>query len=176
MSLPRVGGAAETMTVGAPRQGPLRATRLLAVAALLGGCASLTHDTLGVAGAAADADPATVSRITLSGAQPVILRGVDGKLLGSVNIPNSVRAYTYVLPPGRRELWVSTVPYANAVMPQHIGCYAMRVSLEPGGDYLLRFDPDRVAPVLGPSGSSQMLATGELLDRPLIVERACRWP
>jgi hypothetical protein len=164
------------MISGAPRRFARRAARLPAIAVLLGACASLTHDRIGVAGAAADADPATVAHIRLGAEQPVILRGVDGKLLGSVHIPNSVRAYTYVLPPGPRELWVSTVPYANAVMPQHLGCYALRVTLAAGGDYLLRFDPQRVAPVLGPGDASQPLATGALLDRPLIVERACRWP
>lgn len=155
-----------------------RVTAPVAVALIgvwLHGCASLTHETIAV-GVADAADTATTARVALVASQPVILRGVDGRQLPSAHIPNAVRAYTFVLAPGARELWVSTVPYANALLAQHVGCYVLRATLAAGGDYQLRFDPERVAAVLLPAGSSQPEAVGELIDQPLIVERACRWP
>jgi hypothetical protein len=145
------------------------------ITAWLCACASLTHETIAVDAADA-ADRAATASVALVAAQPVILRGVDGKMLSSVHVPNAVRSYTFVMSPGPHELWVSTVPYANAQLAQHVGCYVLRATLAAGAEYQLRFDPGRIAAVLLPVGSSQPAAVGELIDQPLIVERACRWP
>jgi hypothetical protein len=158
----------------------LKAGRAVPRAAALTGawlcaCASLTHETISV-GAADAAAAASTARVSLVASQPVILRGVDGKMLPGAHVPNAVRSYTFVLPPGPRELWVSTVPYADARLAQHMGCYVLRATLDAGAEYQLRFDPERVAAVLLPAGASQPVAVGQLIDQPLIVERACRWP
>jgi hypothetical protein len=156
---------AGTVTQGAAR---------LSLALLLGGCAAMSHSIISVEGASAE-DHSAVAVVALDTRAPALLRGVDSSLLPGVQVPSTFRSYCYVLPPGEHILWASSVPYGNPLIPQHIRCYVLSASLSAGASYVLSDDQETEAVILSGTGASLSRVVGQLVDRPLMLERSCRW-
>src|SRR5512147_2547855 len=76
---------------------------------LVAGCAALSQSTVSVDGAS-DMDPSRIARVSVDPDRPVLLRGVDSKLLPGVQVSSRLQVFTYVLPPGTHSLWLSSVP------------------------------------------------------------------
>jgi hypothetical protein len=141
---------------------------------VLGGCAVLSPSPISLNGARLD-EPSSVARVSIDPAQPVLLRAVDEELLPSIQVSNHLRPLAYVLPPGAHVFWLSELPYGMPILPQHINCFVMQVSLVAGAGYALRLDPGRKLPVLSRTGAAEPDAVGQVVDRPLLLERGCQW-
>lgn len=141
---------------------------------VLQGCAALSQGIVPVDGA----DPAAiaaVARVDVDTDHPALLRAVDGKPLPGLQVSSRVRAFSYVLHPGQRLLWLSDLPYGFPFLPQHLKCYVMQVDLAAGARYLLRLDDATRRPVLIDAKQYDTVAEGVLVDEPPIYERGCRW-
>lgn len=141
---------------------------------VLQGCAALSQGIVPVDGA----DPAAiaaVARVDVDTDHPALLRAVDGKPLPGLQVSSRVRAFSYVLHPGQRLLWLSDLPYGFPFLPQHLKCYVMQVDLAAGARYLLRLDDATRRPVLIDAMQHDTVAEGVLVDEPPIYERGCRW-
>lgn len=173
-------GAAQGRSIrrGVPRRWPrssVARTLLAWLASLvLGGCAPLSHSIVSLDGSDTG-NLAAVALLSTDSDHPLLLRGVDGQPLGTVRVPNAFRSWSFVLAPGKHLLWVSSVPYGHPLLPQFIRCYAMDVSLEPGSHHVLQYEPTHEEALLRRQGGTQAVATGRLVDKPLMLERNCRW-
>lgn len=156
------------------RSATLRALALWLAPAVLSGCAPLSRSVVPVDGASPE-DIAAVSMLTVDSQHPLLLRGVDERPLPVVRVPSALRTWSFAVSPGRHTLWISTVPYGHPLIPQFIRCYVMDVSLEPGSSYVLRYEPARELALLLRPDDSEPRATGQLVDRPLMLARDCRW-
>lgn len=146
---------------------------LLTLTVALHGCVALTRGIVPVDGAdLADTDAV---RLDIDTEHPVLLRAVDEKPLPGVQVSSRARAFSYVLHPGERVLWLSDVPYGFPFLPQHLKCYLMHADLAASGRYLLRMDGAPRRPVLIDAMQHDTVAEGVLVDEPLIYERGCRW-
>lgn len=146
---------------------------LLTLTLALHGCVALTRGIVPVDGA----DPADTGavRLDIDTDHPVLLRAVDGKPLPGVQVSSRARAFSYVLHPGDRVLWLSDAPYGFPFLPQRLKCYVLRADLAAGARYLLRMDDAMRRPVLIDAMQQNTVAEGVLVDEPLIYERGCRW-
>lgn len=146
---------------------------LLTLTLALHGCVALTRGIVPVDGA----DPADTGavRLDIDTDHPVLLRAVGGKPLPGVQVSSHARAFSYVLHPGDRVLWLSDVPYSFPFLPQRLKCYVLRADLAAGARYLLRMDDAMRRPVLIDTTRQHPVAKSELVDEPLIYERGCRW-
>lgn len=106
--------------------------------------------------------------------RPAVLRAVDGSLLAEGHVSSRLRALSYVIAPGEHELWLTSAPYGQPLLPQRLKCYVLKASLKAGGRYRLAFDPDRQAPALEAVGTGVQVL-GILVDAPFIFERGCTW-
>lgn len=162
----------ERFIVGALRKG--RALMLALAASALAGCAPFWNSIVALDGAGAH-DPSSVATIGIDARHPLILRGIDGRRVPGTCVQSALRSCTFLAAPGRHTLWASSVPAGIPLIVQSIRCYAIEVVLAPGSRYTLREDPGRdLAVALGP-GSTEPLAIGRLVDKPLVIERNCRW-
>jgi hypothetical protein len=141
---------------------------------VLGSCAPLSHKVISIDGTSTE-NLATVSMLSVDLKHPLLLVGLDGELLQAVRFQSAFRTWSFVVSPGEHILWVSNVPYGLPLIPQRRRCYAMDVFLEPGSHYILREDPTDELVLLLPQGGSKPVASGRLVDNPLIFERDCRW-
>lgn len=146
---------------------------LLALA-VLGACAPLSLSVISLDGSGTD-NLSIVARLSADAGHPLILRGIDGHPIATVRVPSALRNWSFVVAPGKHLLWVSSVPYGHPLFPQFIRCYAIDASLDAGAQYILRFDPADEQALLLRHGSTQAEATGRLVDKPLMLERNCRW-
>lgn len=146
---------------------------LLTLTLALHGCVALTRGIVPVDGA----DPADTGavRLDIDTDHPVLLRAVGGKPLPGVQVSSHARAFSYVLHPGDRVLWLSDVPYGFPFLPQRLKCYVLRADLAAGARYLLRMDDAMRRPVLIDAMQQNTVAEGVLVDEPLVYERGCRW-
>lgn len=152
-------------------------TRLLALllaSAALAACAPLTHSLVSLDGADTS-DFAAVSLLDNDASQPLLVRGIDGQPIDAIRVPTVFRDWSFVVAPGMHRLWLSSVPYGHPFVPLFIRCYAMEVSLTPGGRYILRHDVEHDRALLLRPGNDQPAAVGTLVDKPFVFERACRW-
>lgn len=155
------------------RAGLARRAVPLAVAALVAACAPLGEPVVALDGASA-ADPAAAATLAIDPAHPLLLRGVDGRAVTTLQAPNALRSPLFLLPPGSHRLWASTVPYGHPLLPQSIGCYVVDAPFEAGRHYVLRYDPGSGnAFVDEREGGAGFV--GRLVDRPFVFERSCRW-
>ena len=148
----------------------------MAVAVLLlalSGCAPMTHAVISLDASTSD-DLSTVSVIAIDFNSPVLLHGIDNRSL-PVRVPSAFRDWSFVVSPGKHLLWVSSVPYPNPLFPQHIQCFVLDVSLDPGIRYILRYDPRNELALIFYQSGTKPLAIGRLVDRPLVFERECKW-
>jgi len=152
---------------------PRLAVPLLA-SVLLVSCAPITHSIISLDGSSTE-DLASVSILAIDSGHPLLLRGIDGQVLTTVHIPSVFCDWSFVVSPGIHLLWVSTIPYGHPLIPQFVRCYAIKVSLDPGVRYVLRYEPTLEQALLLRYGSDQPEATGRLVDKPLIFERNCLW-
>jgi len=147
----------------------------LFLAGALAGCAPLAPDLIPLGEATTD----NLSRVGLlheDSNHPAILRGVDGRPLESVRMPTPITNYAYVLTPGRHTLWMKGLPYPHPLIPQHIYCYSMAITVERGGQYVLVEDRDNNRAVAVNEKTRQIVAIGPLVDKPWMFERDCHWP
>ena len=127
---------------------------LTLTAAILCGCAPLTHSLISLDGSDTESLSA-VSVLSLDSQYPLILRGLDGTLLPQVRVSSAFRTWSFVLSPGRHLLWASSVPYGLPLIPQFLRCYAIDVWLEPGSLYILRHDaPGSIVILIGTRGTT----------------------
>lgn len=147
---------------------------LLLAMLLLAGCAPLTESVVALDGAS-PGDPASVATLAIDPAHPLLLRGVDGQAVTTSQVPNALRSWSFLLPPGSHRLWLSTVPYGHPLLPQKIGCYVIDARLDAGLRYVLRYDPGAESALLVREGSADPAVGGRLVDRPFVFERACRF-
>ncbi|WP_439606185.1 hypothetical protein [Hydrogenophaga sp.] len=140
----------------------------------LGGCAGLSPSPVSLSGARLD-EPFSAVRVSVDPAHPVLLRAVDEELLPSIQVSNHLRPLAYVLHPGAHVFWLSELPYGMPFLPQRINCFVMRVTLVAGAGYELRLDPRRKLPVLSRTGEAEPESVGQVVDRPLLLERGCQW-
>lgn len=153
-------------------------TRLLALllaSAALAACAPLTHSLVALDGADTG-NLAAVAVLDNDERQPLLVRGIDGQPIDAIRVPTVFRDWSFVVAPGPHRLWLSSVPYGHPFVPQFIRCYAMEVSLTPGGRYILRHDVEHERALLLRPGKTQPEAVGHLVDKPFMIERSCRWP
>lgn len=146
----------------------------LALAGGLAGCAVLPRSEIPVDGAP-HAEDAEVARISIHPGKPVLLRAVDEKLLASIQISNYLRPLTYVLRPGTHVLWLSEPPAGIPFLPQRVNCHVMSVNLAPGTSYVLELDSRGSQPTLRRVDSVSPDSVGVVVDRPLLIERGCKW-
>lgn len=104
---------------------------LLTLTVALHGCIALTRGIVPVDGA--DLAGTGAVRLDIDTDHPVLLRAVDEKPLPGVQVSSRARAFSYVLHPGERVLWLSDVPYGFPFLPQHLKCYVMHADLAAGG-------------------------------------------
>jgi hypothetical protein len=147
---------------------------MLALAAT-GGCAALSQSIVSLDGSDTR-NLASVSILTADPERPLLLRGIDRHLISPVRVPSAFRNWLFVVSPGKHVLWVTSVPYGNPLFPQFIRCYVFDVSLDPGSRYILRYDSAQEQTLLLRQGEATPEATGLLVDKPLMLERNCRWP
>jgi hypothetical protein len=152
----------------------VKKTSWFLAAVLLSGCSALWHSIIPLDGTSLD-DPASTSRLSIDSEHPALLRGLDEQLLPGVQVPNALRTLTYALRPGAHVLWASSVPYGHPLVPQYIRCYVINATFAPGLRYVLRDDPEHELAVLFRAGDAEPLAVGKLVDKPLVMERSCRW-
>ena len=156
------------------RSSVTRSVLPLLVLAVLNGCAPLSHSIISLDGSGTE-NLSTVSLLTIDYEHPLLLRGIDEKPVGIVRVPSAFRNWSFVVSPGKHLLWVSSMPYGHPLVPQFIRCFAIDVSLDPGSHYILRYDPTQELALLLRPDSTQPEATGRLVDKPLMLERNCRW-
>jgi hypothetical protein len=109
---------------------------------------------------------------------PVLLRGVDGTPLGSHRIPTPFFPYQYLVPPGRRVLWVMSPPQLLAGTPIPVGrvhCYTIDAELRAGAVYRLREDRSGKQALLVRADGGDIVARGPLVDQFFSGTRRCRW-
>lgn len=141
---------------------------------MLAGCAPLSSSIVSLDGADAR-DPSAVATIGIDGWRPLIVRGVDGRLVRGLCLESALRSCTFVAAPGRHTLWVTSTPAGIPLIVQSIRCYAIEVVLAAGSRYTLRDDPERATAVVLVQGSTEPVAVGRLVDQPLVIGRGCRW-
>lgn len=146
----------------------------LAVLLLLGGCAMFSNQVINVDGAH-DVNDASASFISISTDQPAILRAVDEKMLPGIDVPNAFRSLAYVLEPGTRVLWLSSVPAGIPLVPQRIACYVLKATMIAGARYTLYIDPKTELAGLMREGGTEPPIMGQLVDNPFVFQRNCRW-
>jgi hypothetical protein len=152
----------------------LRFTMAIAVLPLvLAGCAPMTHSMISL-DESGSGDLSTASILTIDFDSPVVLRGVDNRLL-PVRVPSAFRDWSFVISPGKHLLWVSSVPYPHPLFPQRIRCFVLDVSLDPGIRYILRYDLGNELALIFRQGGTQPEATGRLVDKPLVFDQECKW-
>jgi hypothetical protein len=118
---------------------------------------------------------AAVALLHIDFRSPLLLRGVDGNLLQGVRVPSAFRTWSYVVSPGPHLLWVTNVPFGHPLLPQFIRCFAIEVSLDAGAQYSLRYNPSREEALVLREETKEPIASGRLVDKPLMLERSCRW-
>jgi hypothetical protein len=146
----------------------------LSLVVLFGGCAALSHSAISIDGANPDTT-ASISQVSINTERPILLRGVDEKLLPGVHVSSKLRSITYAIPPGSHVFWLSSAPYGLPLIPQYLRCYVMHVTLSAGSSYELRFDAKKDTPVLFHTETPEIEVHGQLVDKPLILERGCQW-
>lgn len=153
-----------------------RTAATLSLCLLLSGC-SLFKTTISVDGASPE-DTARVSIIAISPRHPLFLRAVDGKPLPLTHVPDSVMPLRYILHPGAHVFWLTSVPsviYPFPPLPQHLSCFVLGATLSAGSSYALRLDPEKDVPVLSHAVEAEPEIEGQLVDRPFLPARGCRW-
>ena len=156
------------------RSGVARFIFPLLALGVLGACAPLSYSIVSLDGSGTD-NLSIVSRLRADVEHPLLVRGIDGHPVATVRVPSALRNWTFVVAPGKHLLWVSSAPYGHPLLPQFIRCYAIDVSLDPGAQYILRYDHANEQALLLRHGGTQAEATGRLVDKPLMLERNCRW-
>lgn len=146
----------------------------VSLVSLFAGCAVLPGAEISIDGASHTKELEAV-KVSIHPGRPVLLRAVDEKLLAAIQISNYLRPLTYILHSGRHVLWLSEPPAGVPFLPQRISCYVMRVHLVAGNGYVLELDRQVMLPVLRRVGVEEPEATGVVVDRPLVVERGCKW-
>lgn len=146
----------------------------VALAVALAGCAALSPSPIPV-DIAPFADSSTLSTVAVDPSEPVLVRGVDGRLLPGVHVSNWLRPLSYTLQPGNRVLWLSQLPHPIPFVPQSIDCHVLRATLTDGSSYVLRLDRTRGLPVLSSLDETEPEVVGALVDRAFLPERGCRW-
>jgi len=154
---------------------PMRALLAAGHIALLAtaGCGTLSDRQIRLGDV--DLTPASeLVSVTIDPDRPVVLRALDGNLLADIQVSNRLRALSYVVAPGVHELWLSSAPYGQPLLPQRLKCYVLTASFKAEGKYRIAFDPDRQAPVLEAIGTGVQVL-GVLVDSPFVFERECTW-
>lgn len=152
----------------------MRVFPLLLAVISIGGCASLSHEFFSLDGSST-ANPDKVATIDVEADNPLLIQGLDGKLLESVKFQSAFRTWSFVVSPGRHILWLSSTPYGHPLVPQRHRCYSMEVFLSPGGKYGLREMPGKKCVQLLLQAGRVSVATGQLVDNPWVFESGCRW-
>lgn len=147
---------------------------VLSVLAASGGCAPLSHSIVSLDGSSTES-LASVAMLSADSSYPLLIRGVDGKPLDSVRVPNAFRDWSFVVMPGKHLLWLSSIPYGHPLLPQSIRCFTMDVTLEPGIHYIMRYEAANGKAVLLRWDTNDPVAHGQLVDKPWVFERGCRW-
>ena len=150
-----------------------RGLAVLLACLLAAGCAALTEVRIPVAGADR-LPPSEVAEVAVDPHDPVILRAVDGQPLSGIQVSNWLRAATYRLPAGTRELWLVDNPYGMPLLPQRLRCYVLTADLAGGERYTLAITAGGRGPVLA-DRNRDIRAQGVLVDAPSVMERGCRW-
>lgn len=104
----------------------------------------------------------------------IILRAVDGQPLSGIQVSNWLRAVTYRLPAGTRELWLVDNPYGMPLLPSRLRCYVLTADLAGGERYTLALAAGGRGPVLADRDRT-VRGEGVLVDTPWVMERGCRW-
>lgn len=163
-----------------PRRGSERGIYFLLCAylAVLGlwGCA--TQPMLIPIEEAGRQDPTQLARLEEDSRWPVLLRAVDGTMLESYRVPTPFFPYQYLVPPGRRVLWVMSpaeVLGATPIPAGRIHCYTIDVELQANVVYRLREDRSAEQALLVRVDSGDVVARGPLVDQFLSGTRHCRW-
>lgn len=121
------------------------------------------------------ADEPELSRVLVSAGHPVIVRGVDAKLLSTIQISNYLRPLTYHFRVGKHVLWLQEPPAGIPFIPQRVSCYTMQVELFVGVSYVLELNTELMLPVLRKANDESPVAVGVIVDQPLLVQRGCKW-
>jgi hypothetical protein len=150
-------------------------TMLLWLAALsLTSCAPISHSLISLDGSDTN-DLSHASVLLDSTKRPLLLRGLDGKPLSKVRIPNVMQDYSYVLSAGKHVLWVSSIPYGQPLIPQYLRCYVIDVTFEHNTRYILEEHQDHEQAVVLHENTKQEIAVGRLVDKAPVFQRNCRW-
>jgi hypothetical protein len=155
----------------------LGASRLvvsLLLAGAFAGCAVLPSAEIRIDGATHAAD-LEAARISIHPGKPVLIRAVDERLLPSIQVSNYLRPITYVLPPGEHVLWLSEPPAGVPFLPQRVSCYVMRATLVANTAYVLELNKQIMLPTLRKVSLDELDSVGVVVDRPLLIERGCKW-
>ena len=119
-------------------------------------------------------NPAAVATISVETTNPLLIVGLDGKLLESVRFQSAFRTWSYVMSPGKHVLWLSSTPYGY-LFPQRHRCYSMEVFVSPDVKYVLKEIPGEKRAMMLFQAGGKPVTTGELVDNPWVFERGCRW-
>lgn len=157
-----------------PRQSLSRVLLLLLVSIALSSCAPLSHKVISLNGTGTE-NPVNSPIIDVDLTHPLLLVGLDGNQLSSVEFQSQFRTYSFIISPGKHVLWLSNVPYGLPLIPQRLRCYSMDVILEPSSKYILKEAPMEKIALLLPQSGGVPVASGRLIDNPLVFERRCRW-
>lgn len=153
---------------------PVRARlgALVIAASAASGCGSWSSVQIPVGDAGLLATPDRVV-IAVDPDHPALLRAVDTQPVAGIHVSHRLRAVTFLLPPGAHELWLTSAPYGQPLLPQRLKCFVLKAELSAGA-YALAFDRDLEAPVLRAVATGERVV-GTLVDEPWVFERTCRW-
>jgi hypothetical protein len=118
--------------------------------------------------------PSAVARLNEGSKHPLLLRGLDQRLL-AVRMQNTLSDHDYVVTAGRHVLWLMSAPYGLPLIPQRIRCYVIDAELEGGARYRLEEDMDQKLARVLRADTGERIASGQLVDEPWIFSRNCRW-
>jgi hypothetical protein len=128
--------------------------------------------------AAAQQAPAELAQIEESLRWTLLLRAVDGKMLGTHRQPVPFFPYRYLLPPGRHLLWVMSPAQILGAYPIPVGdirCFTIDAELKADVVYRLVEDEREQRALLLRADSGEVVARGALVGKFFTGTRTCRW-
>jgi hypothetical protein len=153
----------------------VRSIQLIQVVLFLTGCAHTPMSLISL-DESKTSDLSSVSVIMEDQNRPALLKGLDGRLIPSVRIPDPFFGnYAYVMNAGTHVFWLKGLPYPHPLIPQRLSCYKMRVELEQGKRYLLKEEPHEKRAVIISVATGAIESTGKLVDEPWVFIRDCKW-
>ncbi|MDR1311266.1 MAG: hypothetical protein LBK01_05245 [Burkholderiaceae bacterium] len=95
----------------------------------------------------------------------LFFRGLDDRMLNSLELPNPYSDYVYVIYPGRHRLFGMNIQSGHILMPEDLRCYSMEVNLDAGVEYVIDEVKDKEEAILRRQDNGQVVARGKKYEQ-----------